>query len=84
MRYDLEGGIPTLAVALTEHMNLDELKVLATLTNTRAPARKAELVKLRFFAGLTNEQAANLLGITARTAYADWGYAKAWLRLEMS
>src|SRR5262245_32153882 len=46
--------------------------------------RKAELVKLRFFAGLTNEQAANLLGVTARTAYADWGYAKAWLRLEMS
>jgi RNA polymerase sigma factor (TIGR02999 family) len=46
--------------------------------------RKGELVKLRFFAGLTNEQAAELLGITSRTAYADWGYAKAWLRLEMS
>ena len=26
MRYDLDGGIPTLAVALAEHMNLDELK----------------------------------------------------------
>ena len=47
-------------------------------------ARKAELVKLRFFAGLTNEQAAHALGITPRTAYADWNYAKAWLRLEMS
>jgi RNA polymerase sigma factor (TIGR02999 family) len=46
--------------------------------------RKAELVKLRFFAGLTNEQAAQLLGITARTAYADWGYAKAWLRVEIA
>jgi Helicase conserved C-terminal domain len=45
MRYDLDGGIPTLAVALAEHMNLDELKVLATLTKTRAPARKAELVE---------------------------------------
>jgi RNA polymerase sigma factor (TIGR02999 family) len=47
-------------------------------------ARKAELVKLRFFAGLTNEQAAHMLGITPRTADADWSYAKAWLRVEMS
>jgi RNA polymerase sigma factor (TIGR02999 family) len=47
-------------------------------------SRKAELVKLRFFAGLTNEQAAQSLGITARTAYADWRYAKAWLRAAMS
>ena len=46
--------------------------------------RKAELVKLRFFAGLTNEQAAQMLGITARTAYADWAYAKAWLRVEIA
>jgi hypothetical protein len=44
-RYDLGSGIPTLAVALAEHMNVDELKVLATLTKTRAPARKAELVE---------------------------------------
>ena len=45
--------------------------------------RKAELVKLRFFAGLSNDQAAEALGISARTAYSDWGYAKAWLRVEM-
>lgn len=43
--------------------------------------RKAELIKLRFFAGLTNEQAAQALGITARTAYSDWSYARAWLRV---
>lgn len=43
-RYDIDGRIPTLAVALSEHMNADELKVLATLTNTSAPTRKAELV----------------------------------------
>lgn len=47
-------------------------------------SRKAELVKLRFFAGLTNEQAAQSLGITARTAYADWRYARAWLRAEIT
>jgi RNA polymerase sigma factor (sigma-70 family) len=45
--------------------------------------RKAELVKLRFFAGLTNEQAAHVLGMSARTAYTEWNYAKAWLRVEM-
>lgn len=44
--------------------------------------RKAELVKLRFFAGLTNEQAAEVLGISEATAYSDWSYARAWLRLE--
>jgi len=45
--------------------------------------RKAELVKLRFFAGLTNEQASQALGISASTADNDWAYARAWLRLEI-
>lgn len=45
--------------------------------------RKADLVKLRFFAGLTNEQAAKSLGISASTAENDWAYAKSWLRLVM-
>jgi RNA polymerase sigma factor (TIGR02999 family) len=43
--------------------------------------RKAELVKLRFFAGLTNEQAAKALGISPSTADNDWAYARSWLRL---
>ncbi len=47
-------------------------------------ARQAELVKLRFFAGLTISQAADALGISESTANADWAYAKAWLRLQMS
>jgi RNA polymerase sigma factor (TIGR02999 family) len=45
--------------------------------------RRAELVKLRFFAGLTIEQAAQALGVAPSTANADWIYAKSWLRLEM-
>ncbi len=50
----------------------------------RKDSRKAELVKLRFFADLTNQQAADALGISASTADADWAYAKSWLRLEMT
>jgi RNA polymerase sigma factor (TIGR02999 family) len=39
----------------------------------------AELVKLRYFAGLTNKQAAELLGISPRKADSLWNYAKVWL-----
>jgi RNA polymerase sigma factor (TIGR02999 family) len=44
----------------------------------------AELVKLKYFAGLTTEQAAAVLRIPPRTAYRDWAYARSWLRLQMS
>ena len=37
------------------------------------------IVKLHFFADLPLEQAADLLGLSARTAYRDWNYARAWL-----
>jgi hypothetical protein len=44
-RYDLDGGVPTLVAALSEHLTVEELKGLATLTHTRPPTRKAELVE---------------------------------------
>jgi RNA polymerase sigma factor (TIGR02999 family) len=47
-------------------------------------ARQAELVKLRFFAGLTIRQAADALGISESTADADWAYAKSWLRVQLA
>ena len=40
-------------------------------------------MKLRFFAGLTNDQAAAALGVSPATAENDWAYAKAWLRLQL-
>jgi RNA polymerase sigma factor (TIGR02999 family) len=43
--------------------------------------RKAELVKLRFFAGLTAEQTAAALGVSISTAEKDWAYARSWLRV---
>ncbi|MCS7471589.1 ECF-type sigma factor [Stieleria sp. ICT_E10.1] len=45
--------------------------------------RQAELVKLRFFAGLSVDQAAEALGVSPSTADTDWSYAKAWLRLAL-
>lgn len=45
--------------------------------------QKAQLVKLRFFAGLTNKQAAHVLGISTATADRGWAYARAWLKTEM-
>jgi RNA polymerase sigma factor (TIGR02999 family) len=44
---------------------------------------KAELVKLRYFAGLTIPQAAEALGISSTTADRYWAYARAWLHAEL-
>jgi RNA polymerase sigma factor (TIGR02999 family) len=44
---------------------------------------KADLVKLRYFAGLTTEQAAEALGISRATAERYWDYARSWLRVEI-
>jgi RNA polymerase sigma factor (TIGR02999 family) len=44
----------------------------------------AELVKLRYFAGFTNAEAASLLGISPRKANQVWAYARAWLGEELA
>ena len=46
--------------------------------------RKAELVKLRYFSGLSIDEAAEILGISAPTAKRDWLFARAWLFREMT
>ena len=46
-------------------------------------AVKAELVKLRFFAGLTIDECAQVLGISGTTADRYWAYARAWLHQEV-
>jgi RNA polymerase sigma factor (TIGR02999 family) len=45
---------------------------------------KADLVKLRYFAGMTMEQAAEAVGISPATAHRHWNYARAWLHQEIS
>jgi RNA polymerase sigma factor (TIGR02999 family) len=48
-----------------------------------ADPQKARLVELRYFAGLTGEQAAEVLGISPATADRHWAYARAWLQAEV-
>jgi RNA polymerase sigma factor (TIGR02999 family) len=66
-----EPGVDLLAL----HEALDKLEA--------ADKRKAEVVKLRFFVGLTIEEVAEALGISTSTADNDWAYARCWLRLEV-
>ena len=51
---------------------------------TKKDKVKADLVKLRYFAGLTGKQAAKVLGISHSTADEHWAYVRAWLRLEIT
>lgn len=46
--------------------------------------RKAQVVELRFFGGLSIEETAEALGISARTVHADWAFARAWLYRSLS
>ena len=58
---------------------LDEALVKLDLEDREA----AHLVKLRFFTGLSIEQAGDILGFSRTTAYEHWNYARAWLRCEI-
>jgi RNA polymerase sigma factor (TIGR02999 family) len=78
-RVDLVDVEPAIADPRVDLLALDE-----ALTALEArDRRKADLVRLRFFAGLTVEQAAAALGVSASTADNDWAYAKGWLRMAM-
>ncbi len=50
---------------------------------TAIDKQKAELVKLRYFVGMTIEEAAEALGISAATVKRHWAYARAWLHQEI-
>ena len=63
----------------------DQLLALdaALETLSRQDKVKAEIVKLRFFVGLTYEETAEILGLSAPTAKRYWAYARAWLYREI-
>ena len=72
------------ACTLAENSNEDILALDEAITTLGAEdPKKAELVKLRYFAGFTLEEAADLLGISHAMAKRDWAYARAWLYEEL-
>jgi RNA polymerase sigma factor (TIGR02999 family) len=75
-----------------EKVSADQIEIAATLSDDRLvqvsealdelereASEAAQVVKLRYFAGLTQEQVAESLGISLRTAERHWTWAKAWL-----
>jgi len=77
----LEGNEPAAAPPVGA---VDLLALNEALDRLEAASpRRARLVKLRYFAGLTLPEVAEMLGISQSTAEADWTYAKAWLKREM-
>jgi RNA polymerase sigma factor (TIGR02999 family) len=74
-RVALGGLEPAVELPVDQLLALDE--ALTRLAQRDAPT--AQLVKLHCFAGLSIEQAAEVLGLSPRTAYRDWAFARAWL-----
>ncbi len=75
--------LTTLDVAIITH---DEHLLAVNEALDKLAARDplgAQLIKLRFFAGLSNVDAARMLGIPERTAKRTWAYARAWLYEEL-
>lgn len=75
----LDGEPAEAPVDPAETLALDE-----TLNRLeRLDSRKAQIVSLRVYAGLTNEQIASALEISSRTVEREWRFARAWLRREL-
>jgi RNA polymerase sigma factor (TIGR02999 family) len=79
-RLDLSEIEPALPGPRLDMLALDE----ALEQLERADARAAAVVKLRFFAGLTTQEAAKALAVSLATAENDWAYAKCYLRLQLT
>lgn len=75
-------------VALDDDLGFDDPEILAVdqaLTKLEGEdERLASIVELRYFAGLTIDETAKILGLAASTIEGDWQYAKAWLKREIA
>lgn len=81
-----------------ESLDADEIEIASPMADDKSmlsldealekfaavDARKAELVKLRYFVGMSFEEAASALGIAVPTAKQWWAYSRAWLRVEIA
>jgi len=71
-----------ISLVATAPLDVLELDAALTLFAAQYP-QKAELVKLRYFAGLSLGEAASVLGVSRATANRQWAFAKAWLFREL-
>jgi RNA polymerase sigma factor (TIGR02999 family) len=78
-RVDFEELNVVTSVSPDQLLALDEALVRLTAVDRLA----GELVKLRYFAGLALDRAAEALGLSTATAYRHWAYARAWLPAEL-
>ncbi|MEX2138935.1 MAG: ECF-type sigma factor [Pirellulales bacterium] len=78
-RVRLDAGVLVSETPSDDLLALDE----ALQKFAKEDAQKAELVKLRYFAGLSVQEAADVLGISRATADRYWAYAKVWLYREV-
>jgi len=78
-RVSIADAEPAIEPTAEEILAVDEA---LTRFGSEDPAA-AELVKLRYFVGLSIEEAAEALGVSRATANRHWAYAKAWLRCEI-
>ena len=82
--------------ARAEHIQLENLEIAAEANDdtllavdealtklAKEDADSAEFIKMRFYVGLTNDEAAQTLGIPERTARRHWSFARAWLLREL-
>ncbi len=79
-RVELNSAMLNFEACPDEVLDLDE--AIQKLSERDKP--KAELVKLRFLAGLSMREAAEAMGIAPRTARDHWAYARAWLYRHMT
>jgi RNA polymerase sigma factor (TIGR02999 family) len=80
VRFDINESIDALPQPDSRLVDLDEaLESLAQLD-----ARKAKVVELRFFGGLSVEETAEVLKISPESVMRDWKLARAWLMRELS
>ena len=82
---DLKRADIDLTQIASPHSDGDLLAINEALESlAEQDERKARLVELRYFGGLTNSEVAELLGISQATVERDWTFAKAWLHRRMT
>ena len=82
------GGVQMVSLAEQAVISNDVAEVIAVddaLKNlAEMDPRKAQIVEMKFFGGLTNEEVAEMLKVTSRTVEREWRKAKAWLHRTIS